>query len=379
MFSKFFREKSFKTVLQTKKFLSQTKNIKKTHSNFLKFSCLTISSASALFFFNQEFKSQELFTTNFKKEEFGLEIILPENWSISTTDKGHSEEIIITSPNQTSDDNFSFIFCERIDDSYNLNFEKYVNFSLQELENIGHMNSNLECLNIKNETKLTKFGDKYEDISYEVIDKENALISKIQVFIFFQENAAIVFQSSNEKSSFKNNHLLPLIDNIKLFKPVVNMQDSLVKKFSNSFDGFSFEHPKDWKIQEGYSNGVHQILINKPNNNSRGLVLIERINHVNLDSYVDLGISIIQSMKETTLGQMNVKNLTQKKKYSKSGYEYVEIVYEISYLKDDKISSKIKQNIFFHDGKGFILQTFGSKDDFDEEFMESITDDIKFY
>jgi hypothetical protein len=211
-----FRE-SLKKIIQTKKFKTQPKKLKKFSfqaSNFFSISCLTISSAVVLFYFKKEFKSEEMSTKKFKFQEISLEIELTEDWKI--TNSNNTQEFIISSTNPNEREFKSLVTFNRFQKSEEMNLEKYMKQILELAETMNSFESEIEYQHIQVEDGKTKHGFVYKNVTFLVVDKKKLINSGAQLFVFFENDSVIVFTCENEESKFKKDFLLPLVEKMRI-------------------------------------------------------------------------------------------------------------------------------------------------------------------
>jgi hypothetical protein len=212
MFSKFFNRKSFKTVFQTKKFTQiSTSNIVK----FFKNSCLAITSATALFYLKKEFKSEEIPSKIFKFEEIGLQVDLTDKWNISVSNMGNENVYLVYSSNSIENENKTRIMVKYFEKSEEMNLEKYTEQIIERVKHSEIFNPNIESQNINVETRKTKNGLIYKDLTFMVVDRKNSVTVGNQVFVFFENGTSLIFLSENEESSFKKDYLNSLIESMR--------------------------------------------------------------------------------------------------------------------------------------------------------------------
>jgi hypothetical protein len=215
MISKFFKRKSIATFLQTKKFTQTTKFSTTNIVKFFKISGLVISSATALFFFKKEFKSDEKPSKIFNFEEIGLNVDLTDEWNISFGNDGLSNVYFVQSTNPIENENTTRILFNNFEKSEEMNLETYSSQIVERVKHSQNYNPNIECQNLNVETKKTKNGLIYTDITFIIVDRMNSMTMGNQLLIFFENGSSIIFLCENEASSFKKDYLASLIETMR--------------------------------------------------------------------------------------------------------------------------------------------------------------------
>jgi len=135
-------------------------------------------------------------------------------------------------------------------------------------------------------------------------------------------------------------------------------------------------------IKDTLAQGMPRISISKEDSQTFGLVYIEPA-HPNLkfdlQKYVNASLRNIKNTRELTKGKCDVKNIKQKTKKNSNGFSFEEITYELVHpLDSTKILCLLKQCLFFENEFGFVVHTSGPSTNFDSNFMDTISDKIRF-
>jgi hypothetical protein len=244
-------------------------------------------------------------------------------------------------------------------------------------------NPNLTTQNITNSTKKNDNGNHYEEIYYEIVAKNQTEVTSIKTCVFFENGFGICLQSSAEQSKFQSDLLDATVSTAKFYEPIINDSDSREHKtYINDSTGFEFEYPKNWRIEDGFSQGLPQVTLSKQGSKTFGMMIVEVVDpSLNFDfqKYLAASLVNIQNMKQLTQGQCDSHNIQRQNMTTSSGFNYECVEYElVDPLDSTKILTMMKQNVFFENDHGYVVQTCGPPNEFDPYFMNEINEHIKF-
>eukprot|EP01080_Neovahlkampfia_damariscottae_P003679 gene3679-6493_t len=324
-------------------------------------------------------------TQHFTSELYGFDLQFPSDFILTPNQQGMNLQIqcLVPNSNPQNGEPLGLVICEVVDPTLNLDYQGYVDLSIKNLQNMHEFASHLTSQNITNTSKKNSNGHNYEEIYYELVSKNVPdVITKLKTCVFFENGNGICLQTSSEASKFQSDLLDSSVDTAHFFPPEKIDDDDRFANYINDMNGIEFTYPKGWKIQDGLAQGMSQVTFHKPGSQTFGLVIVEPINpslKFDFQKYVGVSLANVKNMKTMTQGKCDIHNLQNNSSSTSSGYNYEEISYELVDPNDStKILSLMKQQIFFENDFGYVVQTTGPANTFDSGFMDTISDQIQF-
>ncbi|MFW5962602.1 MAG: PsbP-related protein [bacterium] len=307
---------------------------------------------------------------NYRNENHGLEISIPEKWNITEGDQ--QLVMMATSPldeNDTKQENVVLIG-EAL--PQNLGLKEYVDVSLENLSQVSNMSEGfLQTVEILDREKVI-----INDIPMEKLTissfAQNEVLRQVQ-YIFLKDNIGyvVVFTASKESMPQYQKEFETIINSMKY---ISDRKETQV--YQNEEHNFSLEIPFNWQGVENYMDTVFAAIsppnsLENPYRRNVTIATEELPSTIPLKEYAELNQkNIAEAFNEYVLESKESTTL-------KNGIKAVKSIYSV---KTEEIETKHLMYIFVHDKQGFAISGTINKENFKEyqSEIEEIINTFKF-